>query len=85
MINYSYQLTLVARKRLNKLPPQIQQRIIKKIKYFCQVNPLLYAEKLSDFRIGDYRFCIGNYRVIFDLRQTTITILDVGHRKGIYR
>lgn len=85
MPGFSYRLTSFARKKLKKLPVDIQRRIIIKIKFFCQTNPLVYAEKLSDFELGDYRFRIGDYRVIFDVNGTVITIINLGHRREIYR
>jgi len=38
-----------------------------------------------DPRIGQYRFRIGDYRIIFDLADDTLCVLEVGHRKEIYR
>lgn len=46
---------------------------------------MVYAEKLSDFELGDFRFRIGDYRVIFDVSGTVITIINLGHRREIYR
>ena len=43
------------------------------------------ADFLNDSRIGSYRFRIGNYRVIFDIKEDQIIILRVGHRGRIYR
>lgn len=82
---FSYQFSSFARKQLKKLPPDIQLRIVKKIKFFCQTIPLIYAERLSSFDLGDYRFRIGSYRVIFDLKGCMITVLTLGHRREIYR
>jgi len=84
-MSYTYQFTALSRKQLKKLPVDIQIRIIKKIKYFCQTNLLVYADKLTDRQIGEFRFRIGNYRAIFDLADTILTILKVGHRREIYR
>ena len=85
MPGFSYQLTSYAKKQLKRLPVNIQRRIIIKIKFFCQINPLIYADKLSNFELGEFRFRIGNYRVIFDLDDSMVTILDVGHRREIYQ
>lgn len=76
-----------ADKRFSKLPKDTQIRIIEKLEFFLsQPNPLTYAEILTDPKIGKYRFRIGNYRVVFDLEQDEIImILDVDHRKDIYR
>jgi mRNA interferase RelE/StbE len=35
--------------------------------------------------MGQYRFRIGDYRIIFDLANDMLYVLDVGHRKEIYR
>lgn len=82
---YTYRLIPLAAKQFKKLPRQLQIRIIKKVKFFCQTEPLYYAEKLTDKEIGEFRFRIGNYRVIFDLQDQMITILKIGHRREIYR
>lgn len=85
MPDSKYQFTSYARKRLKKLPADTQVRIVKKIKYFCTTNPMVYADKLTDRQTGEFRFRVGNYRVVFDIDDNLITILDVGHRREIYR
>lgn len=73
-------------KGFQKLQKSVQIRIDEKLKiYSSQENPLRFAEKLKDTKIGDYRFRIGDYRVIFDIDNKKIIILKVGHRKDIYR
>lgn len=74
-------------KRFLKLAPDIQRRVIAKLEfYLAQSNPLVFAEVLTNTKIGRYRFRVGTYRVVFDLtEENTITILDVDHRKDIYR
>jgi mRNA interferase RelE/StbE len=75
-----------ATKELEKFPPQIRKRILKKLKFYSlQENPLRFAEKLKDRRFGEYRFRIGDYRMLFDVEDHRIVILKVGHRKDIYR
>ncbi len=69
-----------------KLERQVQIRIDEKIKFYSlQENPLKFAEKLKDAKLGEYRFRIGDYRVIFDVENKKIIILKVGHRKDIYK
>lgn len=85
MAEYSYKFTPKAFKKLEKLPREIQRRIFAKLDYFCETNPMIFAEKLSDFELGDYRFRISDYRVIFDVFGSVITIINLGHRREIYR
>lgn len=71
---------------LKKLPKEIQKRIIEKLDFYISAdNPLNFADHLINAAIGQYRFRIGDYRVIFDLQETQIIILTVGHRREIYR
>lgn len=75
-----------AAKELGSLPPQIRRRILEKIKFYSfQESPLEFAQKLIDFRFGEYRFRIGDYRILFDYKDNIIIILKIGHRKDIYK
>ena len=69
---------------IRDLEPVIRLRIGKKLLRYKE-DPLKYAEKISDPKLGSYRFRIGDYRVIFDLEGKNIVILRVGHRRDIYR
>ena len=83
---FSFEFKKKAAKEVDKLPPQIRKRILKKLKFYSsQENPLKFAEKLKDYRFGEYRFRVGDYRILFDLENQKITILKVGHRKDIYK
>lgn len=84
---YQVKFKSSADKRFSKLPKGVQIRIIQKLEFFLfQEDPLFYTEILTNSRIGTYRFRIGDYRVVFDLEDDkTIVIVDIGHRKDIYR
>lgn len=66
-------LDIIARRRLEKALRKLS------------ISPLKYSTKLINSKIGEYRFRIGDYRVIFDLVDREIVILRVGHRREIYR
>lgn len=84
MYNYLFKPSAVD--DLKKLPNNVQKRILKKLDYFCQDDPFVYANKLIDYRLGGYRFRVGDYRIIFDRRdENSIVILKIGHRKEIYK
>lgn len=84
---YQIKFKSSADRRFSKLPKDIQIKIIQKLEFFLsQEDPLVYAEFLTNPRIGTFRFRIGDYRVVFDLEDDqTIMIVDIGHRKNIYR
>lgn len=84
MLNFEFRKK--AAKEIGKLPPQIRERILKKLKFYSlQKNPLVFAEKLKDQRFGEYRFRIGDYRILFDVKKNVLLILKVGNRKEIYK
>ncbi len=75
-----------AKKDIKKLSPSIQKRIAAKIQFFIsQPNPLTYATKMLDRDAGEYRWRIGNYRVLFDVKAKTIIVLVIEHRREVYR
>ena len=75
-----------AKKDLQSLDPLLQKRIAKKLKFFIgQDDPLQFAKKLINSKDGDFRWRIGNFRVVFDTKKESIIILRVQHRKDVYR
>ena len=67
-----------------QLDKQTQSRVTKKLKEFSS-TPFRYACKLTDPKIGTYRFRVGNIRIIFDVEKEKIVVLRIGDRKEIYR
>lgn len=83
---YGVEFAKNARKELRRLPPSVAKRIIEKIQFYIETgDPLLFAQPLKEFKIGDYRFRIGNYRVIVREFEDLIVVVRVGHRKDVYR
>jgi len=83
-VKFKLVYTKRAVKDIGKLDKQIYKRIKESLERYSQ-DPLTHADFLTDPRIGSYRFRIGNYRVIFDIKEDQIIILRVGHRGRIYR
>lgn len=83
---FDYEFTKTSFKQFQKLPKDIQQKIIKKLDYFCShEDPLYFAEPLTNTKLGKYRFRAGDFRIAFDLEGLMLVIHDVGNRKDIYR
>jgi mRNA interferase RelE/StbE len=82
----SYQLifTKKAKKDTKKLDSIAKKKIGKKI-LLLKKSPYKLSKKLLNSKLGDYRYRIGNYRVILDIKDKTVTILRISHRKEIYR
>jgi len=49
-------------------------------------NPRQHGKALVGDRSGQWRYRIGNYRLICEIKdnEVIILVLEVGHRKGIY-
>jgi mRNA interferase RelE/StbE len=83
-VTYSLVYTSRAIKDLKQVDQRTKKRIGSALLRYSE-DPLKFAEKLTDPRLGTYRFRVGDYRVIFDLETTDIVVLRIGHRKDIYR
>ena len=81
-INY----TKTAISDLVSLPRELQKRIARKMRFYAETeNPLRFAEKLTNYKDADFRFRIGEYRIMFDVVNNSIFILSIRHRKEAYR
>jgi mRNA interferase RelE/StbE len=83
-LRYQLIYTKRAAKDIRKLDPEVKQRIGKALLHSAE-DPLKFAEKLTDPKLGTYRFRVGDFRVVFDLHENQIVVLRVGHRSEIYR
>jgi len=81
---YKILFTHRAVKDIEKLDILTKKRIKEKLEIFS-TNPLNYAKKMINPKIGTYRFRIGDFRLIFDIVDDSIVILRAGHRHSIYR
>ncbi|MEK7528542.1 MAG: type II toxin-antitoxin system RelE/ParE family toxin [Patescibacteria group bacterium] len=86
---YSLFYAQSARDDLKRLDHSVASRILRKLDFFIkQKNPLEFAKKLKNFNIGDYRFRVGDYRVIFDINSrgviAVLMVLRIKHRKDVY-
>ena len=83
-MTYSLVYTSRAIKDLKRVDEKTKERIGNALLRYSE-DPLKFAEKLTDPRLGTYRFRVGEYRGIFDLETTDVVVLRIGHRKDIYR
>jgi mRNA interferase RelE/StbE len=76
-----------AEKELFKLTKSIARRIVDKIVEFStDIPPILRANKLVNFQDAQFRYRIGDYRVLFDYDESLdrIEILKIAHRREVY-
>ena len=83
---YNVELTPAAQKQFKKLTTQLQDKIWEAIENIA-LDPRPYGYKKIVSRLGCYRIRIGDYRIIYSINDQIITILilQIGHRRDVYR
>jgi mRNA interferase RelE/StbE len=81
---YNFVYTRRASRDIRKLSQNVKERIKDGLEKLRD-KPLALSSKIIDEKLGQYRYRIGDYRVIFDIHGHDIVILRVGHRREIYR
>ena len=76
-----------ARKQLSKLDNTVRENIIFYLsrKELLQ-SPQSFGKALSANLKGYWRYRVGDYRIICDIREKELIVLivEIGHRKNIY-
>ena len=87
-MTYKVVFTNRAKKQLKKMDKTIVALIIGWIEKNLEgcTNPRQYGKSLVGNKSGQWRYRIGDYRLICEIEDSKITIivLEVGHRKNIY-
>ena len=87
-MKYKVIFTEKAQKQLKKLDRQTSALIIgwleKNIEN-CE-NPRVHGKGLVENKSGQWRYRVGNYRVICEIqdKEIIVLVLEVGHRREIY-
>ncbi|OAI49939.1 plasmid stabilization protein [Gammaproteobacteria bacterium SCGC AG-212-F23] len=84
-MKYEIEIERVAVKALQKIQTTDREKIINIINRLAH-NPRPVGSKKLTGREG-WRIRVGNYRIIYEIKDTAcyILVLDVGHRKDVYR
>ena len=88
MKRYKVEYTERAIKELRKLDKYTRQMLyswIDKNLVNCE-NPKLHGKPLTANRKGQWRYLVGDYRIITEIQEDRIVILilTVGHRSEVY-
>ncbi len=86
---WTLKFTASAVKQLKKLDRDVGDQIIRvlEIKVARSENPRAFGKALTGELKGFWRYRIGDYRVICELKDDELIILAlaIGHRREIYR
>jgi mRNA interferase RelE/StbE len=78
-----------AEKQIKKLPRAAQESIVSFLRdrLAASENPRQWGRPLQVEKRGLWRYRVGDYRLICDIQDAIITVLvlEVGHRKDVYR
>ena len=75
-----------ALRQISKLPRIVRERIQQRIDALAE-DPRPPGTKSLAGRSGFYRIRVGDYRVIYEIRDELLTVMvvRVGHRREVYR
>lgn len=87
-MKYKVLFTTKSKKQLKKLDKYTQSLIIgwiEKNLEGCE-NPRVHGKGLTANRTGQWRYRIGDYRLICEINdnEVVILVLEIGHRREIY-
>ena len=86
---YHVELTESAKKSLNKLDKYTQKIILFWLRNNLEgcENPRTHGKPLSADRVGQWRYRVGDYRIIAKIEDNRLIILviAIGHRREIYK
>lgn len=75
-----------AAKDIQKLPIQVRKRLKLKLEWFiAEYDPISFAKSLIKPSDAQYSFRVGAYRVLFDVERDKIVILQIQHRRDVYK
>lgn len=85
---YQVQFSEKALKELKKLDKHTVMLIMAWIKKNLDgcTDPRVHGKGLTANRSGEWRYRVGDYRILAEIKDDTITILvlSVGHRSNVY-
>jgi len=69
---------------LQKIDKPILKRILNKISWFSQHFDNITPEPLSGDLAGMFKVRVGDWRIVYTIKNEVIVIQAVGHRREIY-
>jgi mRNA interferase RelE/StbE len=87
-VKYKVELTQKALKSLKKLDKSTARLLlawIEKNLEDCE-NPRAHGKSLTANKSGQWRYRVGDYRILAEIQdaQIVILVLEIGHRRNVY-
>ena len=88
-MSYSVLFTQKAKKQLSKLDRNTAKLIASWLKKNLEgcVNPRIHGKALVANKAGQWRYRVGDYRILAEIRdeEVIILLLQIGHRRESYK
>ncbi len=85
---WTVEITDVAERQLRKLDPPVQRRILEWLDDRIEggKNPRHFGETLRGDLAGLWRYRVGDYRIVCQIRDDRLLVLAlaIGHRREVY-
>jgi mRNA interferase RelE/StbE len=86
---WTIEITRTAEKQIRKLDAPAQKSIVRFLRERLKsaANPRQWGKPLHGDKRGLWRYRVGDFRLICDIQDERITVLvlEVAHRKDVYR
>ena len=88
-MGWTVEISDFAARQLRKIDPPVRKRVLDYLDDRIEgcKNPRHFGEPLKGGRAGLWRYRVGDYRVICQIRDDVLVVLAlaVGHRREVYR
>ena len=88
MQHWKIEFEKTARDTLKKLDKPIRKQIEKYLDKLSEIeDPRQRGKGLTGLRAGQWRYRVGDYRLICEIRDDVLVVLvlEIGHRSNIYK
>ena len=86
---WTIEITRTAERQIKKLGRSAQIAVVRFLRerLTCADNPRQWGKPLRGEKRGLWRYRVGGYRLICDIqdKRITVLVLEVGHRRDVYR
>lgn len=84
---WKIEITRTAEKQILRLNKITRERLIKFVKKLTQCDPRHSGKALKGNKAELWRYRVGDYRLICVIEESSsqIIVLEVGHRREVYR
>ena len=83
-MTYKVEIRDVALEDLGDIPRNLRQRVLRAIEQRLTLAPAHYGIRLRQSLAGLWKLRVGDYRVVYQIEGSTVTVWAIRHRKHVY-